>query len=87
VAVGQRDLLIHDLRMSGVRDLIRAPSTEDVAMKISGHKTRAVFRRYDTTSTEDIHMAGGPLAQFKMRSSAESSRVAVMRGRKNEEVK
>jgi integrase len=51
---GFPDLLIHDLRRSGIRNLIRAGVSQDVAMKISGHKTASVFSRYNITSTEDI---------------------------------
>lgn len=50
-------LTIHDLRRSGARNLVRAGVPETVVMKIGGWKTRAVFIRYNITTTEDIEEA------------------------------
>ncbi len=50
-------LKIHDLRRSAARNLQKAKVPEDVAMKITGHKTSAFFRRYAITDGEDVRDA------------------------------
>jgi integrase len=54
-------LLFHDLRRSGVRNLIRVGVQQKVAMSISGHKTASVFQRYNIVDERDIMEAGRKL--------------------------
>jgi integrase len=61
---GYDGLVLHDLRRSGVRNLRRAGVSEDIAMRISGHRTRSVFSRYNIVDAADLHDAMSRLSNF-----------------------
>jgi integrase len=62
--------LFHDLRRTGIRNLIRAGVSRKVAMAISGHRTESVFNRYDITAGDDLREAIEAVASSQNRSGA-----------------
>jgi integrase len=69
--VGLPGLYLHDMRRSAIRNLKRAGVQDVVAMKISGHKTRSVFDRYNIVDEGDLGDAGESLEKYFSERKAE----------------
>jgi integrase len=72
---GLGPLTPHDCRRSGVRNLVRSGVSQQVAMSWSGHKTAAVFARYNITSGDDLTAAAKRLNSYVSREQRKPRKV------------
>jgi integrase len=78
-AVGLDALLVHDLRRSCARNLVRAGVPERIAMSFTGHKTRSMFDRYNIVGDADLRFAMNRVSECVRERAAENPKVLPLR--------
>jgi integrase len=78
-AVGLGGLRPHDLRRSGIRNMIRAGISRDVAKSLSGHRTDATFSRYNITSEGDLDAAAIAITDYNNERNAGPPKISPIR--------
>ena len=63
-AAGVPTRFLHDCRRTAARNLIRASVPERVAMLLTGHKSRAIFDRYNIINEQELLDAGDQLVAY-----------------------
>jgi len=78
--LGLHGRIPHDFRRTAVRNLERAGVSRSVAMKMTGHKTESVYRRYAIVSEQDLREAPSKLAVVDQSRAGQVSRVGQVLG-------
>jgi integrase len=76
--IGYPDLLPHDMRRSAVRNFRKAGLSEHEGMKLSGHQTDSVYRRYDIISDDDL-TAAMEKVQEHLKKESENRKVVLLK--------
>ena len=63
-AIGFDGLLVHDMRRSCARNLVRSGVSERVAMAVTGHRTRSMFDRYNIVAESDLEAAMARVSEY-----------------------
>ena len=79
---GYPDRVAHDLRRTAVRNLERAGVPRSAAMKMTGHKTESVYRRYAIVDEAMLREGAVKLAAFHSSENSARKKVVPLKARK-----
>jgi integrase len=80
---GLPDRIAHDLRRTAVRNLERAGVPRSSSMKMTGHKTESVYRRYAIVDEAMLREGAEKLAAFHSPKKNASRKVVPLKSRKD----
>ena len=78
------DRIAHDLRRTAVRNLERAGVPRSASMKMTGHKTESVYRRYAIVDETMLREGAAKLAAFHLSEKHAPKNVVALKTRKTE---
>jgi len=86
LAAGLPGRLVHDLRRTAVRNLERAGVSRSAAMRLTGHATEAVYRRYAIVDSTMLEEAVAKRANWQAGEKQSKAKVTAIIGRRGSEI-